>query len=41
MKKEYIKPEAEIMKFVEDEEIMNTSNEFASIELVPDPFSLH
>ena len=28
MKKEYIKPEAEMMKFVEAEEIMNLGNEF-------------
>ena len=41
MKKEYIKPEAEMMKFVEEEEIMLTSNEFASVGLVPDPFSLY
>ena len=40
MKKEYIKPEAETMKFVEEEEIMLTSNEFASIGYVPDPFDM-
>ena len=28
MKKEYIKPEAEMMKFVEAEEIMNQGNAF-------------
>ena len=28
MKKEYIKPEAEMMKFVEAEEIMTLGNEF-------------
>ncbi len=29
MKKEYIKPEAEMMKFVETEEIMNEFNLFS------------
>lgn len=28
MKKKYVKPEAELMKFVEEEEIMNLGNEF-------------
>ena len=38
MKKEYIKPEAEMMKFVEEEEIMITSNEFATLSLERDPW---
>lgn len=30
MKKEYIRPEAEMMKFVESDEIMNENDSFAA-----------
>ncbi len=41
MKKEYIRPEAEIMKFIEDEEIMTLANEITpSLGVVDDPFNI-
>ena len=41
MKQEYMKPEVEMMKFLEEEEIMDISNEFANLSLTPDPFGLY
>ena len=40
MKKEYVKPEAEMIKFVESEEIMNLGNDFTEsiLGIVTDPF---
>ena len=39
MKKEYIKPEAEMMKFVESEDIMTGFTE-SILGVEPDPFNL-